>query len=129
MRTTQIFAACVLAVALGSPGVARAQGPQAVHFDAVPVQEATCLPPNCAGFETMRRRSRVGHAVLIGALIGASAALLVVPIAWGLCDSDNGCNGRAGRVALVVGGTVAVGALIGLIVGASEPSHGPVPTD
>ena len=112
------------------PGRGDAQGPSATRFETFHPPEFECALPNCTGLAE-RRRSRLGRSVLVGALIGAGVSALLAPLAYGFCQmDDSGSGGSCGaKTALVVGVDIAIGAAIGLLVGASEPSRGPVPTD
>jgi hypothetical protein len=113
------------------PGRAEAQGPSATRFETVHPPEFECALSNCSGLSD-RRRSRLGHSVLVGALIGAGVGLAAGVLAYEVCTNSESSETRdscAGSVALVFGVNVAIGAAIGLLVGASEPSRGPVPTD
>lgn len=121
---------CIAALTL-APGSAEAQGPSAVRFESFHPPEFECALPNCTGLAE-RRRSRLGHSVLVGAMIGAGVGVLTGALAYEACKYSESSDTRdscAGTVALVFGVQVAIGAAIGLLVGASEPSRGPVPTD
>ena len=123
--------ALLLAMACFSfPPAARAQGPAPIQFESVSASPVECALPNCSGLSE-RRRSRLGHSVLKGALVGAAVGLAIAVLAYGACGIDDSADARpCGEAAgIAFGLSVGTGTLIGLIVGASEPSHGPVPTD
>ena len=123
--------ALLLAIAsLAISRVASAQGPAPIQFESVSTSPVECALPNCSGV-LERRRSRLGHSVLMGALVGASAGLLIATLAYGACGIDDSADARpCGETAgIAFGVSVGAGTLIGLLVGASEPSRGPVPTD
>jgi len=120
---------CIAALTV-APGRAEAQGPSAIRFESFHPPEFECVLPNCTGLAE-RRRSRLGRSVLVGALIGGSVGLLIAGLAAGVCGMDDSADARpcGEAMALSFGITVGTGALIGLLVGASEPSRGPVSTD
>lgn len=69
--------------------------------------------------------------MLVGAVIGASVGLLAGYLAYSFCGGDDNWDDGscAGKAFLAFGVDVAIGAAIGLLVGSTEPSRGPVPTD
>jgi hypothetical protein len=119
-----VMAAAIMAL---TPGPTMAQGPSGTRFETLSPPPFECAPPSCSGLEARRRPSRLARSVLIGAAIGAGLGLITVVLFP--CDSDSNCHDASGRAALILGTNIAVGALVGLIVGASEPSRGPVPRD
>jgi hypothetical protein len=115
------------ALAVTAPGLAMAQGPSGTRFESLATAQYVCAPPGCSGLEARRRPSRLARSVLIGAAIGAGIGLLGLAVYR--CDPDSNCHDAGGRTAAVLGYTIGLGTLIGFIVGATEPSHGPVPVD
>ncbi len=132
MRYGIVLGLCSLGAGLAlGPGVAEAQGPSAAQFETWDGQGVECALANCTGLQA-RRRSRLGNSVLAGAVIGAGVGLITSALVYEACSNSEDSRYRdtcGGRIALAFGIQVVVGAVIGLIVGGSEPSRGPVPTN
>lgn len=73
-------------------------------------------PPRSAVHQELRR-SRGGHAALVGGLIGAGVGVAGALLTNGFCQDSEIESNCGGKAAIVFAGSAAVGALIGWFVG------------